>query len=207
MEQSESNAAKKLKEALAASVLTISLYLLINLVLLGLLNIKGLWNVFIYTSTGSVTSQDISPLTDAFNSFQSRLNTPFVFLFWILIGCVSYSVVWGLQSAIAVSRKQAREAQYLRNGGPMPKSYWHSTMTTNLLLLTSALSTVTYMILYFRLLLPSFARLFHNGLYNPSHYLGVADVFGAVVASTIAIYVFVLLCRVVRYHWHTIRPI
>jgi hypothetical protein len=135
------------------------------------------------------------------------LDTPFIFLFWVLIGCVAYSIVWGLQNVIAVSRKEAKEARYLRAGEPLPKSYWRSTMTTNLLLLTSAVSVAVYIILYFRFLLPGFAKLFHHGLYSSSHYRGLVDVLGAILASTLAIYVFMLLFRVLRYHWHTIRPI
>jgi len=207
MQPSRSNTAKELKKFFVPPALMISIYLLINLILLSILNLRGLWDVFINPAIGPINNQDISPLTDAFNSLQTKLDTPFVYLFWIFIGCIAYSVVLCLQNAVAVSKKETEKSRFSRTGEFRTTGYWQSTMTTNLLLFTSAISSVIYMILYFRNLLPAISRLFHQGLYNPSHYHGLVNALGAVLMSTLANYVFVLLYRVLRYHWHTIRPI
>jgi hypothetical protein len=156
---------------------------------------------------GPINSQDISSLTNAFNSMQTKLDTPFVYLFWIFVGCIAYSVVLGMQDAVAVSKKEVRESHFLQAGESHATSYWRSALSEDLLLLTSAISVMIYVALYLRTLLPAFSKLFHYGLYNPSHYQGLADVLGSILASTVAVYIFILLCRVLRYHWHTIRPI
>jgi hypothetical protein len=184
-----------------------SLFLLVSLVLLSILNLRGLWNVFISPAAGPITSQDVAPLTDVFNSVQSKLDTPFVYLFWILIGCVAYGIVAGIQYAITISKREAKESHFTHTNESSPINYWQSVMATNLLVLTSAISIIIYTILYIRFLLPGFSKLFYNGLYNPSHYQGLADVLGSILASTASIYIFILLCRVLRYNWHTIRPI
>ena len=207
MQQSKPNIFRKIARLFAASTLVIFLYLMINLILLGILNLRGLWDVFVSPATGSISSQDVSPLTDALNSVQAKLDTPFVYLFWILVGCIAYSIVASLQYAIAISKKQAKESRFLHAGQVRTTDYWRSTTTINLLLLTSAVSAVIYAILYFKFLLPGISRLFYRGLYCPSHYHGVIYVLGSVLAGAVTLYVFVLLCQIVRYRWHTVRPI
>lgn len=205
MQPQKSNVANKLKRYFTISPLVIFLYLLVNLILLSILNLRGLWDVFVSPVAGAISDQDASPLADTFNAIQTKLDTPFVYLFWIFIGCIAYSVVAGLQYVIAISKKEIKESHFTNE--PSPASYWQSAMTTNLLLISSVISAFIYVILYLRFLLPSFSKLFYNGLYNPSHHQGLADVLGSVLASTASIYIFILLCRVLRYHWHTIRPI
>lgn len=207
MQPPKSNTANKPVNHLISSSLVVSLFLLISLVLLSILNLRGLWNVFISPAAGPITSQDVAPLTDAFNSVQSKLDTPFVYLFWILVGCVAYSIVAGLQYAIAISKREAKESHFTHTNESSSINYWQSVMTTNLLVLTSVISVIIYIILYIRFLLPGFSRLFYHGLYDPSHYRGLVDVLGSILASTVAVYILILLCRVLRYHWHTIRPI
>lgn len=207
MQQSKPDKLKNIANYSADSTLSVFIYLVISLILLSVLNLRGLWDVFVSPAAGPISSQDISPITNAFNSMQTKLGTPFVYLFWVFVGCVTYSVVLGLQNAVVVSEKEVKESRYLQADEPHKKSYWQSAMTTNLLLLTSAISAGIYAILYFRFLLPGFSRLFYRGLYDPSHYHGLIDVLGAALAGALAMYVFVLLCRVLRYHWHTIRPI
>ena len=184
------------------SLLELLLYLLISLIILTLLNINVLGQFFFGTS---ITDAETSPLTDNFSDFQDKLGTPIVMLFWLFIGAITYTVIWLAENVIFIAKTEVEESHYLRRN-PIKNPYWENTITSNLFLFLVVLVWVSFIALYLRVLLPAFSQLFNSALYSAPVYERFLNIIVAIVGNTLAIYLILLIRRVITYSWQSNRP-
>ncbi len=196
----------RLKNFFLPSPLVWVYYTFISLIILALLNFSALWQVFLGHSVGSISVHDITSLADRFSSFQSKLSTPVVMLVWVLIGGVTYTIIWLLESAFFITKKEVDESHYLQGGLSPQNKYWKSALASNAFLVLIAIVGIGFIALYLMLLLPVFAQSFHRGLYVTSISERILDIAIGILGNAIAIHVFLLTRRALTRTWQLNRP-
>lgn len=185
------------------SNLSILLYLLVSLVILSLLNVAAFGVVL----TGKeFVSADITPLTDKFSDFQDRMGTPIVMVFWLFIGAAVYSAIWLVESLFFVAKTEYDESHYLAPGSALRKRYLKTALASNLFLALMVLLWVVYIAFYVRWLLPVYSNLFHSGLLGASVSEQLVNILAAVAGNALAIYLLMLMRRIIAALWRTSRP-
>ena len=179
------------------------LYLLISLVILTLLNINVLWQNLL---GASITTADITPVTDDFSAFQDKLGTPIVMVFWLFIGALTYTIIWLAENVIFIAKTEVEESHYLYRSPIIQHRYLQTTITSNLFLFFVVLLWVSFIALYLRVLLPAFSQLFNTALFSAPIYERFIDIIAAIIGNTLAIYFILLLRRIITYSWNANRP-
>lgn|GEM_PF-4912552 len=179
------------------------LYAIISLVVLILLNAAAIVQVFLVQP---VTAQELVPLTDKLSQFQDKLNTPIVMIFWLFIGAATYTIIWLAENVLFIARTQVAESQYVARSPTARQQYWQSAVASNVFLVFIVLLWVSFIAFYLRVLLPTFATLFHKGLYSAPVYQRFVDILAAILGNIVAIYIILLLRRLITQSWRANRP-
>ena len=194
----------RLKKFFLVPFLVWILYALISLTMLSLINIVAVWRFLLGEP---IAVSDIVLLTDRFSAFQDRLGTPVVMAFWLFIGAITYTIIWLLENVVFIAKTEVEESQYVYGSSGLQKRFLESTITSNLFLIFVALVWVSFIAVYLRLLLPLSSQLFHNGLSGGPLYQRFLEVTAAIIGNMLAIYVFLLLRRILTYLWRANRPV
>jgi hypothetical protein len=192
-----------LKDLFIPSGLSVLLYLLISLLMLAALNLAAFGVVL----TGrAFNSNDITPLTAQLSDFQDRLGTPIVMVFWLFIGAAVYSAIWLVESVFFVAKTEFDETRYFAPGSTLRKRYLKTALASNLFLVLMIILWVVYIAFYLRWLLPVYSSLFHNGLLAMPVSEQLTDIAAAVVGNAFAIYLLLLMRRMLTALWRANRP-
>jgi hypothetical protein len=151
-------------------------------------------------------STDISPLTAQLSDFQDRLGTPIVMVFWLFIGAAVYSAIWLVESVFFVAKTEFDETRYLAPGSTLRKRYLKTALASNLFLVLMIILWVVYIAFYLRWLLPVYSNLFHSGLLAMSVSEQLTDIAAAVAGNAFAIYLLLLMRRILTALWRANRP-
>ena len=151
-------------------------------------------------------SADITPLTERLSEFQDRLGTPIVMVFWLFIGAATYSAIWLVESVFFIAKSEFEESHYLAPGSALRSRYLKTALASNLFLGLMALLWVSYIAFYLRWLLPVYSNLFHSGLLSAGLSNQLINITAAIAGNALAIYVLLLLRRVITALWRTNRP-
>jgi hypothetical protein len=204
-QRASSSAGPKIKNFFVPSLAAVCLYLLISFLVLGILNIRAVWDVLVGASVGSVRPEDVSFLIDNLLKLQDKLNGVFLFFFWGVLGGLVYSAVWLFQNAFLLTDKQVKGAHYLRGGYGPEKRYWHSVLAGNLYLLAAVISWLGCIFLYIQSILPFCSKLFQDSLYKSS-YQAICGIILAVIIQALTFYCFLRIQRALVYSWRINRP-
>jgi len=178
------------------------LYALISLIVLLFLNLNVLWENFL---GHPLTVSEVTTLSDKFASFQDRLGTPIVMLFWLFIGAITYTIIWLAENVLFIAKTEVEESKYVARAPDMKQRYWESTIESNLFLFLIVLLWVSLIAFYLRFLLPAFSQLFTSALYSSPVHQRFLNIVVAVVGNTLAIYLLLLMRRVITLSWNTSR--
>jgi hypothetical protein len=151
-------------------------------------------------------SEDITPLTAQFSDFQDRMGTPIVMVFWLFIGAAVYSAIWLIESLFFVAKSEFDETHYLAPGSALRKRYLKTALASNLFLALMVILWVVYIAFYLRWLLPVYSDLFHSGLLAMALSRQLVDISAAVVGNALAIYLLLLMRRLITALWRSNRP-
>jgi hypothetical protein len=206
MSPSKPDNTKIIKGIFVPSGLVMALYFMVSLTILGLLNLRGLWNISVGSAVGPIANQDISPITNNLDKLQDKINGPAVFLFWLLIGCIAYGITRAIQNVFMVAGSEVKNSKYM-SGGELPQhNYWRSVLASNMFFMAVAMTSTIYLVLYLWLLLPACSSLFYMGIYHHFNYKGIIDCIGGTLLNVFAMYFLAIFLRITRYRWRTIRP-
>ncbi|MBI2007707.1 hypothetical protein HYU82_01510 [Candidatus Saccharibacteria bacterium] len=192
-----------IRDLLLPSNLVWLLYLLISLILLVFLNIPVFGQLLVGES---INAEDIAPLTDRFLDFQDRLGTPIVMVFWLFIGVITYTFIWLSENVFFIAKGEVEASQYVRTNPSLQRRYWETTIASNVFLVFIVLLWISFIALYLRLLLPAFSTLFHSALFSAPIYERFLDIVVAIIGNALAIYLILLMRRVITLSWRTNRP-
>lgn len=193
----------RLRDLFLPSKLVWLLYGLISVLLLIIMNVTAIVEVF---AVEPVTTKDIVPLTDKFSEFQDKLSTPVVMAFWLVVGAVTYTIIWLTENVFFIAKTQVAESQYVARNPTARQKYWESAITSNLFLVFMILLWLSFIALYLRQLLPVFSSLFHSGLYSAPVDKRFLNIVGAILGNVVAIYLILLGRRLITAAWHATRP-
>ncbi|MBI4033726.1 hypothetical protein HY379_01880 [Candidatus Saccharibacteria bacterium] len=191
-----------IRDLLLPSNLIWLLYLLISLVVLTFLNVPAFGRLLVGEA---VNVQDIAPLTDRFREFQDGLGTPIVMVFWLFIGVVTYSLIWLSENVFSIAKNEVQASQYVYTNQALRRRYWESTIASNVFLVFMVIAWVSFIALYLRLLLPVFGDLFQSALFSAPIYERFLDIVVAIIGNALAIYLILLMRRVITLSWRTNR--
>jgi hypothetical protein len=185
------------------SNLSLLLYLLISLVMLAFMNLAAFGVVL----TGKeFVSADITPLTERLSDFQDRLGTPIVMVFWLFIGAAVYTAIWLVESIFFVAKTEFDETHYLAPGSALRKRYLKTALASNLFLALMVILWVIYIAFYLRWLLPVYSNMFHDGLLADMVSKQLIGIVAAVAGNALAIYLLLLMRRLITALWRASRP-
>jgi hypothetical protein len=166
------------------------------------MNIQSLWQLFFNTA---LRAEDVTTLTDQFSAFQNRLSTPIVMVFWLAFGAVTYTLIWLTQNVFFIAKTEVAESKYI-SPNPNPRKYWESALTSNLFLVLVVLIWIFFIGLYLRVALPYLSNLFNESFFSGSIYHQAALISIAILLNAAAIYLILLMLRVINSLWQTNRP-
>jgi len=191
------------REIFLPSNLVLLLYALISLVMLALLNINSLWQLLLGEP---ITAEDVVPLTSGLSTFQDKLSTPIVMVFWLFIGAATYTAIWLAENVFFIAKTEVEESQYISRSPAVHQRYWRSAIIMNLFLLLLALLWISFIALYLRLLLPAYSNLFHDSLFSAPVFERLVNFIGALSGNALSIYLIMIMNRVISYVWRVNRP-
>jgi hypothetical protein len=178
------------------------LYGFISLCMLGFLNIPAFWSIWF---DQTINISELTTLTDKFSGFQDRLGTPIVMVFWLFIGALTYFVIWFVENVFLIAKTEVEQSQYVYQNPALKKKYWESTLASNVFLAFAIMVFVSFIALYLRLLLPTYAHLFNSGLFSDPIYRRFIDIGAAIIGNVLSIYFLLLLRRIITYSWRATR--
>ena len=127
-------------------------------------------------------------------------------IFWLFIGAATYTIIWLAENVLFIARTQVAESQYVARSPTARQQYWQSAVASNVFLVFIVLLWVSFIAFYLRVLLPTFATLFHKGLYSAPVYQRFVDILAAILGNIVAIYIILLLRRLITQSWRANRP-
>ncbi len=184
------------------------LYIVVGCLLLVLADFNNLWQYFLNRAALSpmaITQTEYASVTKPIFDFTDKLNLPLLMLFWGLFGIVVYVIIFGLRSTFFAVSSELKKADYLQGGLAPQKHYWQSRLSSIGVFVALFGCWVVYTALFFRLILPNLAKLLSFSLLAPSLVNSLADVFGSIILSSIALYALVALLQLLKYDWQTVR--
>lgn len=194
----------RVKNLFVPPLLVWLLYALISLIVLAFLNLNVFWQNLLGRP---FTFSEVSTLSDRFLEFQDRLGTPIVMLFWLFIGAATYTIIWLIENVLFIAKIEVEESKYVYRSPIMRHQYWEATIKSNLFLFFIVLLWVTLIALYLRVLLPAFSHLFQSGLYSAPIYQRLLNIVVAMIGNILAIYLLMLMRRIITHSWNTNRPV
>lgn len=190
------------------SKLEVSLYLIISVLVLVILNVGAIWNYFNSSvgvsaeTSNAIVNDQVTRFSDFTNGlFQGRLAP---MLFWACIGMITYMIVWVLQNA-ATNLGNDLEAEKFNH--PIDydrKRYWHSVNSRKIFLVFSCLIGFAFLYVALSNLLPLAAKVFYDAIYDFSLISSTLKLALDISATALLIYLLVMLFRLTRNSWRTI---
>ena len=169
----------------------------ISFVLMVALNYQAIWNLVVNDSGAS--TQAAQPLLDSVSIFfaQPAFGKTAVFLFWGLVGCVSYAVIWALQHFANRIKDDVSESGYIQP--KTTKGYWSSRISSYLFLAAISFTFLVALMIWLTALLPHAVRLTSIPLQNLSDVGSYKNTIIAIVVTMVSLYILSRLWQAVAY--------
>lgn len=169
----------------------------ISFVLMVVLNYQAIWDVVI--SDSGASQQATKPLLESVSVFfaQPAFGKAAVFLFWGLVGCVSYAVIWSLQHFTSRIKNDVDGSEFVQ---PQTKQgYWSSRLSSYIFLVAITFTFIITLFIWFTALLPHAVRWASIPLQNLSDISGYKNSLIAIGITMVCIYVLSRLWSAVAY--------
>jgi hypothetical protein len=191
---------KSLKEFLLPSINELSLYFVISFVILFFINIGLIWSLLNNYSGLNVT-ETTQAISVQFNNFYEEyfaskfLARVAVFVFWGMVGSITYMLVWAIWHFILRIKEDADESEYEHSD---KSTFWQTRLSQHILIFFSSVAGVLYFLIAFYLypLIFTLSKLTLYNLDKPEYYLYILT---GLTISVIYIYVFSRLWLFLKY--------
>jgi len=195
---------QQLKNFLIPSRSALFMFFIIGIFILIILNFNTIKNIVFGYSIGSV--QDIVLYSDRLSVVWSWLGNVIVWIFWGILGLIIYTTIWFVQNVILITEEENEQSHYTDQGLPNKKSYWRTTISSNILVISLAFIWIVYVTFCIWIYLGFLSNLLTNGLYNFPELIAVVYLILSIFLSVCLIYIFQLISKLVVYSWRVIKP-
>jgi hypothetical protein len=197
-----------LKELLIPSGPKVWLDVTLAVLLLILLNVRGLWDYF----TTGVLDADQTDVSDVINDkaqglhhFLDRISQGrfLQVVFWLFVGCVVYMIIWFVRSIFTNIRNDFVADEYVHPISYNRNIYWESVIARKLFFVSVLVVFIAYVIIGFKLALV-LASLCYNAIVNHelSHTLIVIT--SSIVVTALMIQILTVLMHLLGRAWKLI---
>jgi hypothetical protein len=192
---------KSLKDFLLPGWNEVLLFFVISLVIILFINASVIWEVLneysginVVESSGAIRTQFDSFYEEYFASkFLARVA---VFVFWGMVGSVTYMLVWAIWHFYLRIKEDIDESEYENN--KKSSGFWQSRISQHLLVFFSTTAGILYLLVAFYLY-PTIFALSKLTLYHLGDLLYYQYIITAVLISMIYLYIFTRLWRAIKY--------
>lgn len=169
----------------------------ISFVLIVLLNYQAIWDVVI--SDSGASQQAAKPLLENVSTFFARptFGRAAVFLFWGLVGCVSYAIIWSLQHFTSRIKDDVDGSVFVQS--QTKQGYWSSRLSSYIFLVAITFTFMIMLFIWFTALLPHAVRLASIPLQNLSDISSYKNSVIAIGMMMVSVYVLSRLWQAVAY--------
>ncbi len=177
------------------------LFFVFSLAFILLINASVIWEVLnnysginVTESSGAIRIQFDTFYEEYFASkFLARVA---VFVFWGMVGSVTYMLVWAIWHFYLRIKEDIDESKYENN--KKSSSFWQSRMSQHMLVFFSTTAGILYLLVAFYLY-PTVFALSKLTLYNLSDFLYYQYIILAILISMIYLYLLTRLWRAIKY--------
>ena len=195
---------QQLKDFLTPSYSAIFMYFVIGFLILTILNFDTIRNIVFGNSI--IGTQDITLYSDRLSAVWSWLGNIIVWVFWGIVGLTIYAVIWLIQNVIEIGEEEEKESQYVKQNISVKKSYWQTTMSSNILLVSLVFIWLAYTLFFVWLHLGLLSNLLVNGLYNFPQTIAIFYLVFSILMSAFLVYIFQLVSELAVHSWRIIKP-
>jgi hypothetical protein len=197
-----------LKELLIPSAAQIWLDFTIAVVLLALLNIRGLWAYFahgILDASQSDVSDIINQKGQGVHNFLDTISKGrfLQIVFWLFVGCVVYMLIWFVRSFFTNIRNDIVADEYMHPFTYNRNTYWQSVIARKLFFVSILVIFIGFTITGFKLALV-LAGLTYSSIEAHDSAHSVVQVLGSIIVTALLIQIFVILLRLLSRSWKLI---
>lgn len=191
---------RSLKKFLLPSINELALYFVLSFVILFFINAGLIWNL-LNDYSGLNVVESTETISTQFNNFYEEyfaskfLARVAVFVFWGMVGSITYMLVWAIWHFILRLKEDADESEYEHSD---KKTFWHTRLSQHMLVFFTSIAGVLYFTIAFYLypLIFTLSKLTLYNLDKAEYYLYILL---SLVISIIYIYIFSRLWLFLKY--------
>ncbi len=204
----ESSASQVFSSLSIPGALELVIYLLAGIIFVALVNIRALWNAI--NSSVQTTYVDTSSIIDeTLINFGDRLNgllegRPGQMLFWAIVGCLIYMLIWLSQNFIINLRNDVVADKYLHPNNYKSSSYWEGVLAHKIFFVTTVVVLFLYVFLSLTLFIPILSKIFKNATFSFSVPSSIIQLVLITLLSAIMLYLAVFIVKLVAYSWRAV---
>lgn len=203
-----SRAAPGIKQLLVPSPAQIFLNLIIGILILALLNIKGIWQFFTTGVTADSTIDFGSLINDRlpwvtgfiYNLTHGRI---IQVLFWLFVGCIVYMMIWFLGNFFTNIRNDIVADEYVHPQFYNRVGYWGSVFARKIFFISIVMVLIAYIYAGLKLI-ASLAALSYQSISIFQLPMSMVVLAGSIMGVAIAIQVFQVLFKISKNSWQVI---
>mgnify|MGYP001160620413 CR=1 FL=1 len=187
------------KEFIVPSINELILYSTISITFLLVFNYSIIWS-FLNNFSGISIIESNEAISTQFNDFyQFNFASDFfakvaVFVFWGMVGSVTYMLVWALWHFILRLREDVEEGERAKN----KSTFWQSTFAKHTIVFISTLAGILYVMIAFYLF-PTVMSLSRMTLYHINDTGYYAYFLSALLIIVVYMYIFPRLWQTIKY--------
>jgi hypothetical protein len=179
--------------------------LLLGLLLLIILNAKGLWNYFTNGFLAAQQSEVSDIITQKVQGIHHFLDTIskgrfLQIVFWLFVGCVVYLLIWLSRSMLTNIRNDIVADEFTHPESYSRIGYWGSVLAHKLVLICIFVVLIVYFFAGFRLV-SLIAKWAYTALENFQALRTSAEILGAVLATAFLLQILFALIRIFTNSW------
>lgn len=204
----ESAASQVLGSFSRPSLEELLIYLLLGIVFISVLNIRALWEAI--NNSVQTTYVDTSSLIDEkLLTFGDRLNgllegRPGQMLFWAVVGCLIYMLIWLAQNFYINLRNDVVADKYLHPKNYKSTNYWEGVLAHKIFFVSVVVVFFVYIYMSLTIFIPVLSKMFYFATFSFSVPDSVLQLIFIALGSSVLLYTFVFLAKLVAYSWRTV---
>lgn len=195
----------RFKAVFLPSRLDFSLYIVVSLLLLTLVNVKRIWHYFNRYFPGNdgsgLSISDKIPLLHSLSkAYQGRV---LQVVFWIIVGIAIYILFWFIRNITNNIRNDVVAGSYVRPKDYNVSNYWKPILVRKTLFGLSVVFLAAYIYAGIKMIM-ELGSLCYDYVTRFEAIHSTLYIIAAIIASTILVHIFIILCKVSARSWQFI---